>query len=198
MLKDLEKKGALYNLINQVKYPGMYDECLCLGCKGEVKFEVEDKIEVVVNDNGNQGTCFADVNDKNNINANDNVNDNDSDNDDDNDNGNDNENGNVNFKVNVGNNDDVNDNDNVNQGTDRVRGMPTCLEDKAQSPFAVVNDNQKNEIVYHRGSYTNGETWVKPNPRSGLANNNSIDETASQIRETALQINVNDSLQPWQ
>ena len=37
------KKIALYNLITQVKFPGMYKECLHLGCK--VKDEVEDKVE---------------------------------------------------------------------------------------------------------------------------------------------------------
>ena len=43
--KGFRIKGALYNLINQVKCPGMYDECLCLGCK--------------VKDDANQGTDGA-------------------------------------------------------------------------------------------------------------------------------------------
>ena len=150
--KGFRIKGALNNLNNQVNCPGMYDECLCLGCrfKGEVKVEVDDKVEVDVNDNGNQGTCledqgqsaFADVNVNDNVNTNDNLNDKDNDND--------------------------NDNDNVNVNVN-------------------VNDNDNYEIVYHRGIYTNGETWVKPNPQSGF--------TIISIGEPRLQIYVHDSLQ---
>ena len=79
--KGLRVKIAHYNLINQVKCPGMLNECLCLGCK--VKGEVEDKDIVkgfqpqpLADDNVNQGTCFADdnVNDNVNVNVNDYVN----------------------------------------------------------------------------------------------------------------------------
>ena len=61
----------------------MYNECLCLGCKvkGEVQDKVEDKDIVkgfhpqpTADDNVNQGTCFADVNDNVNDNINDTVN----------------------------------------------------------------------------------------------------------------------------
>ena len=82
---------ALNILVNQCKYPGMYNECFCLGCSN-------DKVDDNVNDlrssfanNVNQGTCFADdlrSSFANNVNDNDlrssfanNVNDNDKDND---------------------------------------------------------------------------------------------------------------------
>ena len=55
--------STLNILVNQCKYPGMYNECFCLGCSN-------DKVDDNVNDNVNQGTCFADDN------VNDNVNDN--------------------------------------------------------------------------------------------------------------------------
>ena len=59
-------KSALNILVNQCKYPGMYNECFCLNCsRGDV------------NNNVN-------VNDNDNDNVNDNVNDNDNDNDNDN------------------------------------------------------------------------------------------------------------------
>ena len=83
--------NALNILVNQCKYPGMYNECFCLGCS-------KDKVDDNANDlrssfanNVNQGTCFTDdnVNDNDNDNDNDNVNDNDNDNVNDNDNDND-------------------------------------------------------------------------------------------------------------
>ena len=82
-------KSGLNSLVIQCKYPGIYNECFCLGCN---------------------------VNDKYNDNVNDNVDDNDNDNVNDNDNGidNDNVNDNVNYNNNV--NDNVNDNF-IYQGT---------------------------------------------------------------------------------
>ena len=99
-------KSALNILVNQCKYPGIYNECFCLGC------------------NVNQGTCFADDNDNANDNSNDKDNDNDFDIDNDNDNDNDidNDNDNINdLQSSFANNDNdlrssfannVNDNDN--------------------------------------------------------------------------------------
>ena len=105
-------KNALNILVNQCKYPGIYNECFCLSC------------------NVNQGTCFADENDIVNDlrssfanNVIDNVNDNDlrsSFANNDNDKDNDNVNVNVidknidNDNVKDNNNDNDNDNDNVN------------------------------------------------------------------------------------
>ena len=76
--------NALNILVNQCKYPGMYNECFCLGCS-------KDKVDDNANDNVNQGTCFTDDNVNDNDNDNDNVNDNDNDNDIDNDNDRDND-----------------------------------------------------------------------------------------------------------
>ena len=62
-------KGALYKLVIQGNCPWMYDECLCLSCKVEDKAIVDDNVNVNgfhpqprTDDNDNQGTCFADVN----------------------------------------------------------------------------------------------------------------------------------------
>ena len=72
-------KSVLNILVNQCKYPGIYNECFCLSCN------VSDKDNVNVNDkdNVNDNDNF---NDKDNVNVNDNVNDNDNNNDNDNDN----------------------------------------------------------------------------------------------------------------
>ena len=100
--------NALNILVNQCKYPGMYNECFCLGCNDKVNDN--DK----VNNNDNQGTCFTDdlrssfannVNDNDKINDNDKVNDNDNVKFNDNDNDNDNVNANDNDNVNVYDND---------------------------------------------------------------------------------------------
>ena len=92
--------NALNILVNQCKYPGMYNECFCLGCNDKVNdlrssFANNDKV------NENQGTdyvrgmptCFAD--------------------------------------------------DNDNQGTDSVRGMPTCFTDDKVNDNDKINDNDK-------------------------------------------------------
>ena len=124
-------KGALTILVNQCKYPGIYNECFCLDCS------------------------------KDNDNVNDNVNDNDNDKDSDNKNDNDidndlrssftnNDNDNVNY------NDYVNDNDNVNQGTcfvdDNFIYQGTCLASHEQSSFADLFDEK-----HQRGKPNNKE-----------------------------------------
>ena len=48
-------KSALNILVNQCKYPGIYNECFCLSCS-----RGGDKDKDNVNDNVNQRTCFAD------------------------------------------------------------------------------------------------------------------------------------------
>ena len=148
-------KSALKILVNQCKYPGVYNECFCLG------FNVNDKYNVNDNDNDNV---------KDNYDNNDNVNDNDNDNDNviDNvsyndlrssfannfndlrssfaNNINDNVNVNDNDNVHVKDNDDVNDNDNdndndlrssfTNNDNDNVN-QGTCFADDNEN----VNDN---------------------------------------------------------
>ena len=86
-------KSSLNILVNQVKCPGMYNECLCFGCKCKIKVHhgtclacheqsslvyhrrslfADDDVNVIdyanVNVNDNQGTCFAEVNDNDNTN----------------------------------------------------------------------------------------------------------------------------------
>ena len=99
-------KSALNILVNQCKYPGIYNKCFCLNCS-----RGGDKDKDNVNDNDNDK-----FNDNDNVNVSDNDNDNvnDKDNVIDNDNDNDNDNVNDNDNDNVNDNDDVNDNDNVN------------------------------------------------------------------------------------
>ena len=72
-------KSSLNILVNQCKYPGIYNECFCLGCN------VNQGMDSVLG----MPTCFADDND--NASDNDNDNDKDKDNDIDNDNDNDND-----------------------------------------------------------------------------------------------------------
>ena len=94
----------------------MYNECLCLGCKDRINDNVNVNDDVMIVDNIDQGTCFAEIKD----------------NTDDNFNINDNVNENVNFINNV--NDNVNDNVNVN--TNDNRG--TCFA----ADNANATDNQ--------------------------------------------------------
>ena len=85
--------NALNILVNQCKYPGLCNECFCLGCND--KINDNDK----VNDNDNDKVDDNDkINDNDKVNDIDNVkfNDNDNDNDNDNVNANDNDNDNVN------------------------------------------------------------------------------------------------------
>ena len=132
--------NALNILVNQCKYPGMYNECFCLGCNDKVNdlrssFANNDKV------NDNQGTdsvrgmptCFTDdkVNDNDKINDNDKVNDNDNVKFNDNDNDNDND-----LRSSFANNVNANDNDNVN-----------------------VYDNDNDETIYQRSSYNQGGSY---------------------------------------
>ena len=113
-------KTALNIFVNQVKCPGMYNECLCLGCKNRSNDNI--KVTDIVNDNYNidQGTCFEDIKDSTDekIDFNDNAKVND----------------NVNDNNNVIVSDNVNDNVNVN--TNDNHG--TCFADDN----ANANDNQ--------------------------------------------------------
>ena len=76
--KGFRINNALNILVNQCKYRGIYNECFCLGCNINDKYNVND----IDNDNDNDND-YVNVkdNDNDNINDNDNVNDNDNDND---------------------------------------------------------------------------------------------------------------------
>ena len=101
-------KSALNILVNQCKYPGIYNECFCLSCSKD-NDEVNDNDKDNDNDNVNDNVID---NDNFNDNVNDNVNDNDYVNDNDNFNVKDNVNDNANDNDNVKDNDIVNDIDN--------------------------------------------------------------------------------------
>ena len=83
--RGIRINNALNILVNQCKYPGVYNECFCLGCnvhdKYNVNDNVNDNIDIKDNANGNgndNGKNNDNHNDNNidNINKNDNVNDN--------------------------------------------------------------------------------------------------------------------------
>ena len=87
--RGFRTKSALNILVNQCKYPGIYNECFCLGCSSG-----GDKDKDNVNDNDNDLRSSFANNDNDNVNVSDNDNDN------------------VNDKDNVIDNDNDNDNDN--------------------------------------------------------------------------------------
>ena len=144
-------KSALNILVNQCKYPGMYNECFCLGCNVNVNDYVNDlrsSFANNVNDNDND-----DVNDLRSSFAN-NVNDNDNVKDKDNVNYNDND-LRSSFANNVNDNDDVNDNVNDN---------------------VIVQFDEKNgkASVEPVPGWTKSYQKGKPNNKECLSNNISI------------------------
>ena len=191
--RGFRTKSALNILVNQCKYPGIYNECFCLSC------------------NVNQGTCFADdnvnVNDNviDNDNVNDNVNDNDKDidsvkgnvNDKDNDlrssfanNVEDNDNDkdinivkdNVNDKdidlrSSIANNVDVNDNYKDN---DNVDDNDNVNDNDNDSVNDNDNDNDKDNFIYLFGEK---HQRAKPSNKECLSNN--------------ISVNINDDLYSW-
>ena len=77
--------NVLNILVNQCKYPGVHNECFCLGCSKDLRSSFANNDNV--NDNVNNNDNFNDnVNVKDNDNVTDNVNDNDNDNNNVNDN----------------------------------------------------------------------------------------------------------------
>ena len=167
--RGIRIKSALNILVNQCKYPGIYNECFCLGCNFN-----QGRDEVL-----GTPTCFAD----DNVNVNDNDNDNDNDNVIDNviynDNANDNVNDNVNDNdnVNVKDNDDVNDNDNVNDNDLRISFANNVNDNDNDN--VNDNDNDRDNFIYLFGE----------KHQKGKPNNNSPTNTIS--------ITINDDLQSW-
>ena len=174
--RGFRTKSALNILVNQCKYPGIYNECFCLGCN------VNDKNNVNDNDNDNDLRSSFANNVKDKCNNNDNVNDNDNDNVIDNVNYNDNVNdlrssfaNNVNDNINV--NDNVNDNDNfIYQGT--------CLADLLDEKHG---ETSAKPVPGWTKSY--GEAWTK-SYQKGEANN-------KECPTNTLSIKINDDLQSW-
>ena len=161
-------RSALNNQVNQVKYPGTYNECLCLGCKSKVDDMFEDNendndnVSGIVNVNDNQGNCFAD----DNVNVNANVN------------------GNVSYKVNVNQgtcfandnvNDNYNENDNDNDNDNDKDSDNDHYNDKFINQFS--EKHQRGKPITHSG-YTDLQSRLR-DPCNNIS------------------INVNGSLQSW-
>ena len=207
-------KSALNILVNQCKYPGMYNEYFCLGCNVNVNYNDSD------NDNDND-------NDNHNDNDNDNVlrssfdkNDNDNVNDNDNDNVNDNVNDNDlrsifanNVKDKYNNNDNVNDlrssfdkndndndnvNDNVNDNDLRSSFANNANDNDNDVVNDIVNDNDNDNVkdnVIYQFDEKHGDAsvellhgWTK-SYQKGKPNNNSATNNIS--------VNINEDLQSW-
>ena len=160
-------KSALNILVNQCKYPGIYNACFCLSCN----FNVHDSDNVNVNDNDS-------VNDNDNVIENDNdlrssfankdiANDSDNDIDIDND-----------LRISFANNDNVNDIDNDND-RDIFIYQGTCLASHEQSSFADLFGEK------------HGEAWMKSHQKY-KPNNNSPTNTISININNDLQSWLND------
>ena len=162
--------NVLNFLVNQCKYPGICNECFCLSCNVNDKYNVNDNDNDNVNDKNNVIDKANDNdNDKVNDSVKDNVNDKDNDlrssftnNDNDNDNDNENVNDNDNDKDNDKDNDNDNDNDNVNDNfiylfdekhqrgkpnikeyprTDSICGKPSGFTDLGNNISANINED---------------------------------------------------------
>ena len=180
--RGFRTKSALNILVNQVKCPEMYNECFCLGCNVNDKYNVNDNNNDNDNDNDNN-------NDHDNDNDNDINNDNDNDNDNDSDNGNDNDNVNVNVNVNV--NDNVNDNDNDlrssfanNVNDNDNQGSCFADDNDIDSVKDNVNDNQgtcfaDDDFIYQGTCFADlfDEKHQRGKPNNNSAtNNNSVNK----------------------
>ena len=164
-------KSALNILDNQVKCPEIYNECFCLGCNVDDKFNVND------NDNDNDKDNVNDNDLRSSFANNDNVIDNDNHNGKDNVIDNDNVNEGTCFAYDLRSCFANNDNDLrssfANQGTEGVRGMPTCSA-------ANDNDNVKDNVIYQ---FDEEHQKGKPNNRECPTN--------------AFSININEDLRSW-
>ena len=164
-------KSCLNILVNQCEYPGIYNECFCLGCN--VNDKVNDNVNVNDNDKVNDNdlrSSFANnvndnVNDNDNVKKKDNVNDNVNDND---------LRSSFANNVNDNDNDDVNDNDNVN--------------DKVIYKFDEKNGEASVEPV-PGWAKPHGEAWTK-SYQKGKPNN-------KECPTNTISININDDLQSW-
>ena len=166
-------KSALNILVNQCKYPGIYNECFCLGCN------VNDKYNV--NDNDNDSDNVKDkCNNNDNVNVNDNVIDNNND-----------------LRSSFANN--VNDKDNVNDNVkDKDNVNDNVIDNDLRSSFANnVNDNDNvNDNVIYQFDEKHGETSVEPVPgwtksyQKGKPNN-------KECLSNNISKNINEDLQSW-
>ena len=137
-------KSALNILVNQCKYPGIYNECFCLSCNVNVYVNVNDNVIDNVNENVIDNDNDKDI-----------VNDNDIANDNVNDNVNDLRNS---FANNINDNDNVKDKDNDN------------VNDNQGTCFADDNVNDNDNFMYLLDE-KHGETWQAKPHQKGKPNN---------------------------
>ena len=164
-------KTALNILVNQCKYPLIYNECFCLNCS---RRDVNDNFNVNDNDNDLRSSFANNVNDNDNVNISDNDNDlrssfanndNVNDNDNDNDNVNDND-----LRSSFANNDNDNDND-----RDNFIYQGTC--------FADLFDEKYQRSKSNRNSNSNSISNIPTN------NNREV--------VSPISVNINDDLYSW-
>ena len=150
-------------LVNQCKYPGIYNECSWLSCS-----RGGDKDKDNVNDNVNQGTCFADdLRSSFANNDNDNVND---------------------LRSSFANNDNVNDKDNVidNDNDNDNDNFIYLFDEKYQRSKSNRNSNSN--------SISNGEIWTKSHSPT---NNIREAVQQSCFANSLISVNINDYLYSW-
>ena len=199
--------NALNLLVNQCKYPGIYNECFCLGCSTDLRSSFAnnvndnvndyDNVNDNVNDNDKENDNYNDIdNDSDKENHNDNDNDlrssstnNDKDNDSIKDNVNDKDNNlRSSFTKNDNDNDNVNDNDNGNDNVNDKDNVDDNVNDND-------NDSDKYNFIYQGTCLAdlfdvkNGETWQAKPHQNGKPNNNSPTNNIS--------VNINEDLQSW-
>ena len=163
-------KSALNILVNQVKCPEIYNECFCLGCNVNDKYNVND-----INNNNN---------------------DNNNDNDNDNDNVNDNDNDNVNVNVNVNVNDNDNDNDLRSTFANNVNvndNQGTCFADDKDNDSVKDNFNNSHGTCFADDDFIYQGTCFADlfdeKHQKGKPNNNSPTKNIS--------VNIKEDLQSW-
>ena len=164
-------KNALNILVNQYKYPGIYNECFCLGCSKD-------------NDNVNDlRISFA-----NNVNDNDNDKDNDNDYDIDNDSVKENVNEKDNdLRSSFTNNDNVNDNDNDNNNNDIDNDNDSDKDNFIYQGTCLADlFHEKHGETWQAKPH--GEAWMKSHQK-GKPNNNSPTNNIS--------VNINEDLRSW-
>ena len=165
-------KTALNILVNQCKYPGIYNECFCLNCS---RGDVNDNVNVNVNDNDND---YVNVNDNDNVNVSDN--DNDSDNVIDKD-----------LRSSFANNVIDKTIDNVIENvyvSDNDNDQGTCFaDDNFIYLFGEKPQRSKSNSNSNSNIISNGEIWTKSHSPT-----NNIREEISPIS-----VNINDDLYSW-
>ena len=179
-------KSALNILVNQCKYPGIYNECFCLNCS---RGDVNDNVNVNDNDNDLRSSFANNVNDNDNVNVSDNNNDLrssfaniDSDIVIDKD-----------LRSSFANNDNVNDND-IDNDTDNDLRSSFANNDND-------NDNDRENFIYQETCFADlfDEKYQRSKSNRN-SNSNSISKSpTNNIREAVspISVNINDDLYSW-